>query len=62
MGDRNSDINEGEREARISLSSVENITGDDLSYADDVFMQDISDELPTSTELFERTKFFVSSS
>ena len=60
MGDRDSDKCESEREARISLSSVENITGDDLSFADDVFLQNVSDELPTSTELFERTKFFVS--
>ena len=60
MGDRDSDNCENARDARISLSSVENITGDDLSLADDVFLQNVSDELPTSTELFERTKFFVS--
>ena len=43
----------------MDLNSTDGLSAEDLSFADDVFegyVQDISDELPTSTELFEGAK------
>ena len=47
----------------MDLNSTDGLSAEDLSFADDVFegnVQDISDELPTSTELFEGAKLKVS--